>query len=108
MVETTIISSQSSNVDSLIERLNRIVFTHLHSRVILYHFGSLVPTIIDETLTVANLLKFKKYLFDCFYDEKGELWDKDFDPISIAIDTENLVDYAAAIKFRDGTEVQFG
>lgn len=105
-MEAKIISAQSSNIDSLTSRFNRLVMTPLHSRIMLYPFGSLIHTIIDKTVTATNLLFFKKYLFDCFFDNNGDLWDKDFDPVSIVIDTDNLDDYTALIKFRNGTEVE--
>lgn len=68
---------------ALQSRFERLVFTPLGSRVMLPHFGSALHELIDKPMNFEWQIKLKKYLFECFFDEKNELWDKDFDPDEI-------------------------
>lgn len=91
-------------------RFRRLVFTPLGSRVMLPHFGSQLYELIDKPINYEWKILMKKYLFECFFNENGKLWDKDFEPEKIRVvdlDVENG-SIEVQIEFKNGLEVSFG
>jgi len=97
-------------VTSKNERFNRLVFTPLGSRVMLPHFGSRLHELIDKPMNFEWKILMKKYLFECFFDENGKLWDKDFEPDKIFVSEVDIKNESVtvSIEFKNGMEVSFG
>ena len=97
-------------VTSKNRRFNRLVFTPLGSRVMLPYFGSRIHELIDKPMNFEWKILMKKYLFECFFDEKEQLWDKDFEPEKIRVIDLDLKKGSVEIQieFKNGLEVSFG
>ena len=96
-------------VTSKDKRFNRLVFTQLGSRVMLPNFGSLIHELIDKPINFEWKILMKKYLFECFFDEKGKLWDKDFEPEKISVIDLDIEkgSIEVEIEFKNKLEVSF-
>lgn len=104
----SIVEAQSPHEEDLLERFNRLVFTPLGSRVMLPHFGSLVHEDIDKTITPKRILKLRKNIFECFYDENYVLWDDDFSPAKISIEPGDVLsDVVTVVEFDNGVEIRY-
>jgi len=92
------------------KKLNRLIFTPLGSRVMLPDFGSNLHELIDKPINFEWKLLMKKYLFECFFDKSGKLWDSDFEPEKIVVSDldieKGLVEIS--IVFANEEEISFG
>lgn len=102
--------ADSSVIKLLTQRFERLVFTPLGSRVMLPHFGSNIHELVDKTMNNLWKLKLKKYLFECFFDEKNRLWDKAFEPDLIRVSDVDVAlgSIEIVIDFKNGLEARFG
>ena len=98
------------SVTALKKRFNRLVFTPLGSRVMLPYFGSRIHELIDKPMNFEWKILMKKYLFECFFDEKEQPWDKDFEPEKIRVIDLDIAkgSVEVQIEFKNGLEVSFG
>lgn len=80
MKTVSVLSTISSNTfdASMEESFARMVNTPLKSRVLRPTFGSRMHELIDKVMDEQWKLKFRKYLFECFFDENNEPWDERF------------------------------
>jgi hypothetical protein len=97
------------SITSREKRFKRLVLTPLKSRIMLPFFGSRIHELIDQNMGFVWKIKLKKYLYECFFNENLELWDRDFDPVSIKIVDVNVEhgDIAVSMKFKNKMEVAF-
>lgn len=84
---------------------NRMIGTPIKSRTLREYFGSSIHTLIDKTMDEEWKLLFRKYLFECFFDENNKPWDERLVAKSVdIIDVDTLTgSVIAQINFKDFT-----
>lgn len=109
-------------VTSKDKRFNRLVFTRGPTfdatgkiivpgeRAMLPYFGSSLHELIDKPMDSEWKISMKKYLFECFFNDKNELWDKDFEPEKIRIIDLDIEKGSIEVhtEFKNRLEVSFG
>ncbi|AXH14373.1 baseplate assembly protein [Malaciobacter mytili LMG 24559] len=87
MKTVKVISSITTSVFcvSMQKSFTRMTTTPLKSRTLRPNFGSRMHELIDKVMDERWKLLFKKYLFECFFDENNEPWDKRFKVRSVDI-----------------------
>lgn len=96
---------------SMEKSFTRMTTTPLKSRTLRPTFGSRMHELIDKVMDEKWRLLFRKYLFECFFDENNEPWDKRFKAKSVEIiNVDTLTgSVKASIKFEEfEIETQMG
>lgn len=87
MKTVQILSTVANKVfdSSIDESFARITTTPLTSRTLRDKFGSKMHELIDKTMNEEWRLLFRKYLFECFFDDNNNPWDERLNPKSVEI-----------------------
>ena len=109
MKTVSIISNVATSIFgvSMDKSFTRMTTTPLKSRTLRPTFGSRMHELIDKVMDEKWRLLFRKYLFECFFDENNEPWDKRFKAKSVDIVSVDSItgSVIARINF-EGFEVQ--
>jgi len=91
-----------------LERFERIIKTPLGSRVMLPAFGSRLHELIDKTINDGWIMLLRRYLFEAFFNDAGELWDRDFQPKEIRAEKgKTLNEVEIFMTFTNGLELEY-
>ena len=90
------------------KRFERIIKTPLGSRVMLPSFGSRLHELIDKTINEGWILQLRRYLFESFFDDAGELWDREFNPVVIRTEkADDITEVNVYMLFKNGLELEY-
>lgn len=91
-----------------VERFERIIKTPLGSRVMLPSFGSKLHELIDKTINEGWILQLRRYLFEAFFNDANELWDRDFNPKLIRAEkADDITEVNIYMLFENGLELNY-
>ncbi|PLY08403.1 MAG: baseplate assembly protein [Arcobacter sp.] len=88
---------------------NRMIETPLGSRVYLPHFGSKLHILIDRPTTLKWAMLFKKYLFECFFDENWNPWDDRLVPTGVTLNSFDTTsgEISCSVNFEDDLSLEY-
>jgi phage baseplate assembly protein W len=105
MKTVSVISAVASKIfdSSIDESFTRITTTPLTSRTLRNKFGSKMHKLIDKVMDEEWRLLFRKYLFECFFDDNNNPWDERLNPKSVEIVSVDVPtgSVTASINFED-------